>query len=165
MVRRRNKLARRRTIGNGSYHRAVPDRQLLLKAATTSGYVGQLVERNLRPVGLPAFLLPTLIHIRDREPVAPSEISAAAGIPMTTLRDNMRRLVERRLVRRVPNPDDGRSYLVRLTARGRRVADAGGEALLDTYLSLERHLPRPLATYERALDELNRSLERVLDEA
>ena len=143
----------------------MPDRQLLLKTATTSGYVGQLVEHNLRDVGLPAFLLPTLIHIRDRAPVSPSAISVATGVPMTTLRDNVQRLVDRRLVRRTPNPADGRSYLLRLTARGRKVAEASGEALLDTYVALERHLPRPLATYERALDELNRSLELVLDEA
>jgi DNA-binding MarR family transcriptional regulator len=165
MMRRRTKLQRRRIICNRSYDQRMPDRQLLLKAATTSGYVGQLVEHNLRAVGLPAFLLPTLTHIRDREPVSPSAISAVAGVPMTTLRDNVQRLVDRKLVRRTPNPVDGRSYLLRLTARGRAVAEAAGAALLDTYVALERHLPRPLATYERALDELNRSLELVLDEA
>jgi len=143
----------------------MPDRQLLLKAATTSGYVGQLVERELRVVGLPAFLLPTLVHIRDREPVSPTEISSASGVPMTTLRDNVQRLVERGLVRRSANPADGRSYLLRLTPRGRRVAESAGDALLETYLALERHLPRPLAAYEHALDELNRGLELVLDVA
>jgi DNA-binding MarR family transcriptional regulator len=143
----------------------VPNRQLLLKAATTSGYVGQVVERNLRSVGLPAFLLPTLIHVRDREPVSPSEIVSASGVPMTTLRDNVQRLVDRKLVRRTPNPDDGRSYLLRLTPRGRTVVESAGEALHDTYLALERHLPRSLASYERALDELNQSLELVLGEA
>jgi DNA-binding MarR family transcriptional regulator len=142
----------------------MPDRQLLLKAATTSGYVGQLVELSLRDVGLPAFLLPTLVHIRDREPASPTEVAAAAGVPMTTLRDNIQRLVDRKLVRRTPNPVDGRSYLLRLTRRGRTAADASGDALLETYLALERHLPRTLATYERALDELNRGLESVLDE-
>jgi DNA-binding MarR family transcriptional regulator len=142
----------------------VADRQLLLKAATTFGYVGQLVEHNLHSVELPAFLLPTLIHIRDREPVAPTEISRAAGVPMTTLRDNVQRLVDRRLVRRTPNPDDGRSYLLRLTPKGRATAEAAGRALHDTYRALERRLPRSLATYERTLDELNRSLELALDD-
>lgn len=143
----------------------MPDRKLLLKAATTSGYVGQLVEHNLRSIGLPAFLLPTLIHIRDLEPVSPTEISSASGVPVTTLRDNVQRLVDRKLVRRTPNPADGRSYLLHLTPRGRAVAERAGDALHDTYLSLERHLPRSLAAYERALDELNRGLELVLDEA
>jgi DNA-binding MarR family transcriptional regulator len=140
------------------------DRQLLLKAATTSGYVGQLVELSLRDVGLPAFLLPTLVHIRDQEPASPTEVAAAAGVPMTTLRDNIQRLVDRRLVRKTPNPADGRSYLLRLTSRGRAAAATSSDALLETYLALERHLPRTLATYERALEELNRGLESVLDE-
>ena len=110
MVRRRIKLARRRTICKLPYDRSMPDRQLLLQTATTFGYVGQLVELNLQPVGLPAFLLPTLVHIRDREPVSPSEISAAAGVPMTTLRDNVRRLVDRKLS--AAHAEPGRRALV-----------------------------------------------------
>jgi hypothetical protein len=78
---------------------------------------------------------------------------------MTTLRDNIQRLVDRKLVRRAPNPDDGRSYLLRLTPRGRRVVEAASDALLDAYVALERRLPRPLSAYERALDELNACLE------
>lgn len=139
----------------------MPNRELLLKAATTSGYVAQLVDAQLRPLGLPAFLLATLTHIRDREPVSPSEISALSGVPMTTLRDNVQRLVDRKLVRRTKNPADGRSYLLRLTPRGRSLTESASEALLETYAALERHLPRPLAAYERALDELNQSLELV----
>jgi DNA-binding MarR family transcriptional regulator len=161
-MRRRNKLPRRRTICNVSYHRRMPDRQLFLKAAAAAGYAGQLAEHRLRDVGLPAFLAATLTHIRDLEPVAPSAISSASGVPMTTLRDNIQRLVDRKLVRRAPNPDDGRSYLLRLTPRGRRVVEAASDALLDAYVALERRLPRPLSAYERALDELNASLELTL---
>jgi DNA-binding MarR family transcriptional regulator len=161
-MRRRNKVQRRRTVCNVSYHRCMPDRQLFLKAAAASGYAGQLAEHRLRDVGLPAFLVATLTHIRDLEPVPPSVISSVSGVPMTTLRDNIQRLVDRKLVRRTPNPDDGRSYLLRLTPRGRRVVDAAGDALFAAYVALERRLPRPLAEYERALDELNTSLELTL---
>src|SRR4051812_29122188 len=141
------------------------NRHLFLQAATTSQYLGRVVDLQLAEVGIPGFLLAILTHVRDRSPVSPTEISRVSGVPMTTLRDNVQRLVDRKLVRRTPNPADGRSYLLRLTPRGRTVAEAAGGSLLDTYLALERHLPRPLATYERALDELNRSLELVLDEA
>ena len=141
----------------------MPNRQLFLKTAATNGYVGQLADHALLDVGLPAFLLATLTHVRDREPVSPSEISQLSGVPMTTLRDNIQRLVERRLVRRTPNPEDGRSYLLRLTPRGRTVVEAAGDALLETYLALERRLPRRLAEYELALDELNEVLADLLD--
>ena len=83
---------------------------------------------------------------------------------MTTLRDNIRRLVERGLVVRVPNPDDGRSYLLVPTQKGTAVAAAAGEALLDAYLQLEHRLGRPLAEFESVLEELNAALTGVAEE-
>jgi DNA-binding MarR family transcriptional regulator len=138
------------------------DRQLFLKAATTSQYVGQIVDLQLAPVGIPSFLLTILTHVRDRSPVSPTEISRVSGAPMTTLRDNIQRLVDRKLARRTPNATDGRSYLVRLTPRGGIVTRAASDALYEAYLALERHLPRPREAYEEMFDELNVALEGAL---
>ena len=140
------------------------NKQLFLKAATTSQLVGRMVEAQLEPVGIPAYLLALLTHIRDLAPVSPTGVSLASGAPLTTLRDNIQRLVERGLVERVPNPDDGRSYLLVQTRRGKAVTDAAGDALHDAYLELERQLPRPLRDYELVLDELNTALQTVLGE-
>lgn len=140
------------------------NRHLFLQASTTSQYVGQIVGVQLTPIGIPGFLLAILTHVRDLEPVSPTEISRASGAPMTTLRDNIQRLVDRKLVRRTPNPADRRSYLLRLTARGRAVTVASDPALLEAYLALERHLPRPRVEYEQVLDELNGALEHALED-
>jgi DNA-binding MarR family transcriptional regulator len=140
------------------------NRQLFLKASTSAQYTGQIVGLQLLPVGIPPFLLALLTHVRDLEPVSPSEISRVSGAPATTLRDNIQRLVDRRLVRRTPNPADGRSYLLRLTGRGKAVMQAADPALHEAYLALERHLPRPRDEFERALDELNEALEHALAE-
>ena len=140
------------------------NRQLFLKASTTAQYTSQIVGLQLVPVGIPPFLVALLTHVRDLEPVSPSEISRVSGAPATTLRDNIQRLVDRKLVRRTPNPADGRSYLLRLTARGRAVTRAADPALLEAYLALERHLPRPRHEFERALDELNEALQHALEE-
>jgi DNA-binding MarR family transcriptional regulator len=142
----------------------VPNYQLFLKAHTTQQYAGRIVVRELEPVGLPAFLVALLTHIRDHAPVTPSTISEASGVPMTTLRDNIQRLVERRLVRRTRHPQDGRSYLLEPTSRGLLTLQAAGAALHDAYLELEQRLPRPLHEYESTLDELNDALEDVLAE-
>jgi DNA-binding MarR family transcriptional regulator len=142
----------------------VENRQLFLKASTTAQYVAQIVELQLAPIGVPASLIAILTHIRDLEPVSPTEISRAAGSSTSTLRDNVQRLVDRKLVRRVPNPADGRSYLLRLTSRGLAAVEAADPALLEAYRILERRLPRRRADYEHALDELNDALERSLDE-
>jgi DNA-binding MarR family transcriptional regulator len=143
----------------------MPNRQLFLKAATTSQYVGQVVERRLEPIGLPAYLLALLTHVRDHAPVSPSKVSEASGVPMTTLRDNIQRLVDRGLVRRVANREDGRSYLLVLTARGKTVVEKAGDALLEAYLAVERRLPRPLAEYEQMLDEVSEALREALEPA
>jgi DNA-binding MarR family transcriptional regulator len=143
----------------------MPNRQLFLKAATTSQYVGQIVEHRLEPIGLPAYLLALLTHVRDHAPVSPSKVSEASGVPMTTLRDNIQRLVDRGLVRRVANREDGRSYLLVLTARGKTVVEKAGDALLEAYLAVERRLPRPLAEYEQMLDEVSEALREALEPA
>jgi DNA-binding MarR family transcriptional regulator len=142
----------------------MPNRQLFLQEATASQYVGQIVELQLTRVGIPGFLLAILTHVRDRSPVSPTEISRVSGAPMTTLRDNIQRLVDRKLVRRTPNPVDGRSYLVKLTPRGGAVTQAAGDALHEAYLALESHLPRPREEYERMFDELNQALEEALED-
>lgn len=139
------------------------NRQLFLKAGTTSELVGRIVESKLEPVGIPAYLLAVLIHVRDLAPVSPSRVSAASGMPTTTLRDNIQRLVDRGLVRRVPNPDDGRSYLLVPTPRGNAVTRTAGDALLAAYLELEQQLPRPLHEVEAVLDALNEALTAVVD--
>ena len=141
----------------------MPNRQLFLKVSTTAQYVGQIVDARLRPVGIPGFLLALLTHVRDNAPVSPSTVSLASGVPATTLRDNIQRLVDRRLVRRVPHPDDGRSYLLVLTRRGEAVTQAADPALLAAYLALEQHLRRPLEEYELMLDELNEALQEALE--
>jgi DNA-binding MarR family transcriptional regulator len=140
------------------------DDRLFLVLATTGQYVERIVERQLEPTGIPPAQLALVSHIRHTQPVTPTEIARASGIPQTTLRDNIRRLVDRRLVRRVGHPRDGRSYLLELTARGEVMARAADPALAHAYAALERELPRPLAHYEETLGELNEGLERALVE-
>lgn len=143
----------------------MPDRQLFLKASVVSQYVGQLVERQLEPIGLPAYLLALLTHVRDHAPVTPSRVSEASGVPMTTLRDNVQRLVDRGLVRRVANDADGRSYLLVLTPRGKRVIARASDALLGAYVAVERQLARPREEYEGVLDEVIEALKAALGPA
>ena len=140
------------------------NRHLFLQAGTTSQYVSRIVDLQLAPVGIPGFLLAILTHVRDRSPISPTELSSVSGAPMTTLRDNIQRLADRKLVRRTPNAADGRSYLVHLTPRGGAVTHAAGEALYEAYLALEHRLPRPREEYEAMFDELNQALEEALED-
>jgi len=140
----------------------MPNRQLFLQVSVASHHVGQIVDRQLEAIGLPAYLLALLTHVRDHAPVSPSTISAASGVPMTTLRDNIQRLVDRRLVRRVENSEDGRSYLLVLTATGTKTIQAADPALLEAYLAVKRRLPRPLEEYQQMMDEVIAAFAGVL---
>jgi len=140
----------------------MPNRELFLKTKVAAEYVGQVVERRLAPVGIPAYLLALVTHVRDHQPVTPSAVAVASGIPLTTLRDNIRRLVDRGLARRIPNPVDARSYLLELTPAGEAMTRAADPALLEAYLAVEALLPRPLGEYERMLDELAEALRGTL---
>lgn len=124
---------------------------------------GAIVEQQLREIGLPAYLFGLLSHLRRLAPVTPSEISRSTGMATTTLRDNIQRLVDRDLVRRVPNPDDGRSYLVEVTDKGHRLARAADAPLLEAYQALEPRLPRPRTEYEDRLTELAEAIAHILE--
>ena len=64
-------------------------------------------------------------------------------MPITTASDVVRRLEGRRLVKRAPNPDDGRSSLFALTAKGDREWHNGWPALQRINRALEEHLADP----------------------
>src|SRR4051812_37009368 len=138
------------------------DRRLFEQTYTLSQATGAAVERELEGVNLPPALFGLLSQIRRHAPVAPTRISAITGTPPTTLRDNIQRLVDRGLLAREPNPADGRSYLLEPTDRGDLLARAAGEPLQRAYAALEARLPRPLAEYQEAFDELLEAMEGVL---
>jgi DNA-binding MarR family transcriptional regulator len=66
------------------------------------------------------------------------------------------RLEQRDLVERVPDPDDRRGLLVRLTRKGRALVERAGPSHLDT----ERHMLAPLTKQEQT--ELARLLRKLL---
>ena len=72
---------------------------------------------------------PCLSLIGVRETMRLTELAAELGMPLTTASDVVRRLESKSLVRRRPNPDDGRSFLFELTTRGDREWRRGWGAL------------------------------------
>jgi DNA-binding MarR family transcriptional regulator len=140
------------------------DRKLFLQTYSLAQSTGAIVERELHAVGLPSFLFGLLSQVHRLQPVAPTQIATATGTPLTTLRDNIQRLSDRGLVRRVPNPADGRSYLLELTTRGDVLVRAAGEPLERAYALLEARLPRPLDEYQKLLDELAAAAQAALAE-
>ena len=69
------------------------------------------------------------------------------------------RLEERKLVRRNPNPDDRRSFVIQLTSSGKRAATRVAHALGE----LERELARRVEKSDlTGLDRVTRALETIV---
>jgi DNA-binding MarR family transcriptional regulator len=67
------------------------------------------------------------------------------------------------LARRVPNPDDARSVVIRATAKGRRVMERGRQARVDRLNAVLDAVPAAdLPTVERGLRALRDALTEVL---
>ena len=81
-------------------------------------------------------------------------------MPLTTASDVVRRLESRGHVRRRPNPDDGRSFLFELTARGDREWRRGWGALQRINEQLARDVD--FDEMRAALTSLGAAFERAL---
>ena len=135
---------------------------LLQEPYTVGTLVELLVTAELRAVGVARdpVLVPRLGT--PLEPVTPGQLAAETGMPPTTVRDYVRRLVERGDVRKAPNPADGRSYHLVLTAKGRRLADRGWPAVKAAYSRVAPHLDRDPEEYLALTRELRGALRDAL---
>lgn len=120
----------------------------------------QLVERELAADGVEADGYGSLSLIGARGELRLTELADELGLPLTTASDVVRRLEARGHVRRRPNPEDGRSFLFELTARGDREWRRGWGALQRIDARLDRELDRH--RMRSALTELGRAFERAL---
>jgi DNA-binding MarR family transcriptional regulator len=100
----------------------------------------------------------SLIGVRG--PVRLTEIAAELGKPLTTASDVMRRLEARRYVRRMPNPEDGRSFLFELSARGDREWRRGWGALQRVNTALLEEIDEDAT--RAVLEKLNRAFASAL---
>jgi DNA-binding MarR family transcriptional regulator len=120
----------------------------------------QLVEHELAADGVDAGDYGSLSLIGARGSMRLTELAAELGMPLTTASDVVRRLESRGHVRRRPNPEDGRSFLFELTARGDREWRRGWGALrrINEHLAAEVDPER----VREALTELGAAFERAL---
>lgn len=135
---------------------------ILLQAWTAAQRIDQLVTRELEAadVWTPRYALLSMIRIR--EPITPTALAREMGLALTTLTDRLSELFDLGHVERIANPDDGRSYLIRTTAQGRRAVDRAAPLIRRVHSDVEARLGRPLEEIEAAVDELTRALEAAL---
>jgi DNA-binding MarR family transcriptional regulator len=132
-----------------------PRLSLLLLLVAAHQRMTQLVDLELAADGVESNGYAMLSLIGVRGPVRLTEVAGELGMPLTTASDVLRRLESRGRVRRRPNPQDGRSFLFELTAKGDREWRRGWGALqrIDEALVVqvdEQHARAALETLNRA---------------
>jgi DNA-binding MarR family transcriptional regulator len=122
----------------------------------------RLVHEHLERAGVSdeQFALLSLISLYG--PVTPTVLAAQMGVPLTTLIDAVRRLDARGEIERRPNPDDGRSHLLTLSAAGNERVRAAAPAVVSSVEDLRKHLGLSLEEVEAAMDEMHRSLQQAV---
>ncbi|HET7449070.1 MAG TPA: MarR family transcriptional regulator [Gaiellaceae bacterium] len=120
--------------------------------------MAQVFDRELAADGVDSSHYGTLSLIGAYGPMRLTEIASSLGMPLQTASDVVRRLEERGHVRRSQNPDDGRSFLFELTARGDREWKRGWGALqrINEQLGIDPDEMRS------ALTKLNSAFDRLL---
>jgi DNA-binding MarR family transcriptional regulator len=131
---------------------------LLFPLFVTGQLSGALLGKSIKPSKLTPNEFAVLSIVAVFEPIVPTELAQRAGMPATTLSDYITRLTGRRLVKRTANPDDGRSYLLSLTAEGRRRNSLAVEGLIESNRAIAANLGVEPSTVRAALVELEHAL-------
>src|SRR5436853_7253673 len=81
----------------------------------------QLITAALEGTELPPEDDPRYVFVGAEGPWRPTDLARRLEMPLTTVLFRLRRLERRGHAERIPNPDDRRSFLIRLTPAGQRM--------------------------------------------
>jgi DNA-binding MarR family transcriptional regulator len=124
---------------------------------------GRLLAEELERVGVRPEWAGLISEIRTIEPVRPTVLAQRTGLAPATLYDYVERLIADGLARKLPNPDDGRSFLIETTPKGVELVVAVSEAVRRSHQRFAGELELPLAEVQRAVTDLRFALERALN--
>src|SRR5437763_2316415 len=102
----------------------------------------RLIEVALADIGLPPEDYPFYVLIGAEGPWTPTGLAERLMMPLSTVLFRFKRIERRGHAERVPNPDDGRSFLVQLTPEGWRLLNAARPAFRDHAEAVEARLGR-----------------------
>lgn len=97
------------------------------------------------------------------EPVTPTRLAEILGMPPTSLSYVIRQMHERGHVKRIRNPNDGRSVLLQLTPKGRRVLDDALKGFAVAIGKFRRELEVDEPELLRNLEAMSAALERAIE--
>jgi DNA-binding MarR family transcriptional regulator len=132
---------------------------ILLDLFLTNQHRKRMIEAALAEAEMPAEDYPLYVLVGAEGPWTPTGLSKRLEMPLSTMLFRLGRLERRGHAERVPNPDDRRSYLIRLTKEGERLLGEARPAFRDYAEAVEGRLGATQVDSLRAgLDELRQAL-------
>ncbi|MGO8958507.1 MAG: MarR family winged helix-turn-helix transcriptional regulator [Streptosporangiaceae bacterium] len=104
-----------------------------------------VLDEALRPSGLGAEEFALYSAIRRDGGITPTELASLMALPPTTVSSIVGRLERRGHARRAPNPGDGRSYRIELTAAGMAAHAAAARLFAPVLAKVESALAAEVA--------------------
>ncbi len=92
----------------------------------------------------------------------PTELANALGIPPTTVSRHVARFLADGLAERRPNPEDGRSYLLRTTPKGSKIVQTIAPRIAERVQALDAVTEQPLEQIAASLASLERAAKEAL---
>lgn len=137
---------------------------ILLDLFLTNQRRKRMIEAALAQTELPAEDYPVYVLVGAEGPWTPTGLAKRMEMPLSTMLFRLRRLEQRGHAERVPNPDDRRSYLIRLTRAGERLLGEARPAFRDYAEAVEGRLgSKRVETLRAGLEELRRAVAAELE--
>lgn len=123
--------------------------------------VHALIDDAIRPSGLDADEFAIYSVLASDTAMTPSELADWMAAPPTTVSSYIKRFERRGHVRRVPNPEDRRSYRVELTATGREAHHTAGVLFRPALDHVDEALEESAGDTRQRLLELRRVVDTL----
>src|SRR3954452_16268972 len=124
----------------------------------------RLIENALAQVDLPPEDYPVYVLIGAEGPWTPTGLAERLAMPLSTVIFRVKRLEARGHAERIPNPVDGRSFLIRLTREGQALLDVARPAFRDYAEAVEARLgPKRIDELRAAMIDLRQAIDAELE--
>lgn len=126
----------------------------------------RIVDAQLRDLGLAMSQLPVLIVLKQGKALPQAELARMARVEQSSMAQLLNRMERDGLIERLPDPDDRRSRLIRLTElASRRMLK--GKAIMDATvkIALEGLTDAEIERLGQIMGRINENLERAAEEA
>jgi DNA-binding MarR family transcriptional regulator len=136
---------------------------LFLQPFVVSQLSGRLIERIVEGSDVTPAEYAVTSWLNVAGSATPGDISRELGITPTTLTAMIDRLVRKKQIKRVRNPEDGRSYLLEPTARGKATNARNGERFREALAELRANLEGEPEEILEAMRVLEAALRKTLE--